>query len=177
MTRTILPLLNGLILVAIFFALMGIQVQCNGAGAQRITLYDLQRQLNALEPEGAVQAFNLTTCPPGWTPLTDAVGRVVVGGGTLGLTVPENALPDGETNRLKRVPNHVHLMRIGPDMTNPHGLEVPPDGRRFTDISTPLPEQIYGCPLNNTVLHGYVDPPAGFFGPPMQFSHATREAM
>lgn len=35
-------------------------------------------------PGGAVMAFNLTSCPTGWSPVTAAQGRFIVGTGTLG---------------------------------------------------------------------------------------------
>lgn len=62
-------------------------------------------------PAGAVNFFNLITCPEGWEPLEVADGRVMVGvpaGGLVGATVG-SALPDRGLRQITEVPAHSHL--------------------------------------------------------------------
>lgn len=69
-------------------------------------------------PRGAVMHFNLPTCPTGWSQLTEATGRVLVGlhsGGNLGGTQGE-ALADQGIREITEVPSHSH--RVDPPSAN-----------------------------------------------------------
>jgi len=66
-------------------------------------------------------AFNLASCPSGWSPFGSAVGRVIVGGGTLG-TTRGTALSNGGARIITEVPNHAHVIRI--TNTNPHAIDA-----------------------------------------------------
>ena len=60
-------------------------------------------------PSGAVIAFNLAQCPPGWTAVAAASGRVVVGTSTtiaLGVTAGTDQL----TLTTQQMPVHVHAI-------------------------------------------------------------------
>jgi hypothetical protein len=76
-------------------------------------------------PAGAVMFFNLPSCPQGWSELTTARGRYVVGlpsGGTLGaqlgtpLTNLENR-PVGQHTHTISDPGHTHSINTGNDNT------------------------------------------------------------
>ncbi len=64
-------------------------------------------------PAGFVGYFNLSSCPSGWSALTAAQGRYLVGGGTVGATVG-TALSDqenravGQHNHTVNDPGHSH---------------------------------------------------------------------
>lgn len=63
-------------------------------------------------PSGAVMFFNLSSCPSGWTELTGARGRVIVGlpsGGTLAGT-QGTALTNLGTRAITQVPSHNHTV-------------------------------------------------------------------
>jgi hypothetical protein len=75
---------------------------------------------DATAPAGAVMFFNLAACPTGWTELTTARGRYIVGrpsAGTLGATVG-TALTDLENRPTGRHshpitdPGHTHLTSV-----------------------------------------------------------------
>ena len=113
-------------------------------------------------------AFNLSSCPPGWSAYAPALGRVLVGGGTVGVTRsgplnthgdPGGPLSDGGPNFLTQVPDHSHPIRIAPTDTNPHRFPIPPDGSRFTFSGTQAPSQYNSCGMFSTVLTDYFDPP------------------
>lgn len=73
--------------------------------------------LDRTVPSGALMYFNLSACPAGWSELTDARGRVLVGlsqDGTLVGTVG-TALGDLETRTITDVPSHTH--NIDPPIT------------------------------------------------------------
>ncbi len=63
-------------------------------------------------PPGAVMSFNRTSCPPGWTELTAARGRVVVGLGNAGtlLGLVGTPLADLTPRRTSEVPSHSHTI-------------------------------------------------------------------
>ncbi len=72
-------------------------------------------------PSGSVAFFNLSACPSGWTELTSARGRYIVGlpaGGTLGATVgtalsnQENR-PVGQHTHEVNDPGHTHFTNFG----------------------------------------------------------------
>lgn len=108
-------------------------------------------------PAGAVMAFNLAACPSGWSPLPEAVGRVVVGGGTVGTIIGE-PLSDGGLRLLHNVPYHFHMIRISPDDFNPHRGPAPPVPFIPQVSATPNPQYISYL---DTVVTGYFDPPGG----------------
>ncbi|MCW0236533.1 MAG: hypothetical protein OJJ21_23250 [Ferrovibrio sp.] len=64
-------------------------------------------------PAGSVMAFNLASCPSGWTALNDSAGRFIVGVGTLG---PDNYSLGGtggearHTLSVAEIPSHTHSM-------------------------------------------------------------------
>lgn len=69
-------------------------------------------------PSGAVQFFDLASCPPGWTELTEARGRVVVGlpsGGDL-----KGTIGTGLTNLENRT--HTHTVNPATTGTNDAGM-------------------------------------------------------
>lgn len=79
-------------------------------------------------PSGAVMSFELAACPPGWTELTSARGRTIVGlpvGGTLGA-----AVGSPYTNLEQRT--HAHGGSTGSDPGHTHTL----DAAAFTSGST-----------------------------------------
>ena len=67
---------------------------------------------NSLIPAGAVMFYNLAACPTGWTELTAARGRTVVGlplSGTLaGTNTGTTSLTDLGTRTITAVPAHTH---------------------------------------------------------------------
>ena len=71
-----------------------------------------------LVPSGAVMAFNLATCPAGWTPLAAAQGRVIVGVGP-GLTLGTAVGADGVTLTLAQLPAHTHAISDPGHQHNP----------------------------------------------------------
>lgn len=48
-------------------------------------------------PAGAVQSFNATSCPTGWSPLTAAAGRVIIGTGSMTSTGGTYSYARGDT--------------------------------------------------------------------------------
>jgi hypothetical protein len=73
-------------------------------------------------PAGAVMTFNLSACPTGWTELTEARGRYLVGrplGGTVGLTGGAYALSNGED---RPVGQHTHSAS---QSAHAHSLSIP----------------------------------------------------
>ena len=105
----------------------------------------------ALVPAGAVMAFNRSSCPAGWSPLAAAVGRVIVGGGTVGTTVG-TPLSNGGTRLLTQVPQHGHVVRIMD--TNPHVVDAL-TGSGYVPGASGQP--LYG----GLATSGYMDPPSG----------------
>lgn len=83
-------------------------------------------------PSGAVMTFNLTSCPPGWSELTSARGRALVGlpdpgslSGTYG-----SALGDLQPRTVTGVPAHVHQIAppasaTGDSGSHAHGINDP----------------------------------------------------
>lgn len=60
-------------------------------------------------PSGAVMAFNLAACPPGWSPVTAAVGRVVVGApNAAGVGATGGA--DSLALTTQQLPGHAHTI-------------------------------------------------------------------
>lgn len=71
--------------------------------------------LDTLVPSGAVLAFNLATCPSGWSRFTDADGRVITG---LSSEAEFNTLlkTGGEkthTLTVNEMPSHTHIYQTG----------------------------------------------------------------
>ena len=68
-------------------------------------------------PIGAVLAFNRKECPVGWSELSKASGRVIVGSGTgLGLTtrvVGETGGEEGSLLSISNIPSHKHDTVLG----------------------------------------------------------------
>jgi hypothetical protein len=62
--------------------------------------------LQQVVPTGAVMAFNLSACPAGWSPLSSANGRVIVGAGAL--SVGQTAGSDQVTLTVQEMPSHTH---------------------------------------------------------------------
>lgn len=87
-------------------------------------------------PPGAVMAFNLASCPDGWSALTAAQGRYIVGGGTVGSTVgtplgDTEDRPVGQHNHpnSNSVANHFHSVDPPSTFTffsGPHSHTVAP---------------------------------------------------
>jgi hypothetical protein len=83
-------------------------------------------------PSGAVMTFNLTSCPPGWSELTDARGRALVGlpdpgslAGTFG-----TALGDLQPRNVTEVSSHAHQIAppaaaTGDAGSHAHGIDDP----------------------------------------------------
>ena len=94
------------------------------AGTDGIRFPDgtLQTTAGAGAPTGAVLAFNLSSCPSGWSEYTGARGRTIIGTNpdtsnglsvrTLGATVGE----ENHTLTVSEIPSHTHGM-----WGNPHG--------------------------------------------------------
>jgi hypothetical protein len=64
-------------------------------------------------PSGAVMAFNLASCPTGWTALTGATGRVIVGTGSNGTnsyTLGATGGADSRTLTVAQLPPHNHTV-------------------------------------------------------------------
>lgn len=62
-------------------------------------------------PSGAVMAFNLSSCPSGWSPLIAARGRFVIGTGTLGSDTYSLGATGGSarhTLTISEMPSHTH---------------------------------------------------------------------
>jgi len=86
-------------------------------------------------PQGAVMTFNLASCPSGWTEVTDAQGRAIVGlpsGGTVAGTVG---------SPLANLENRTHTHEVNPASTSTtsngsheHGYDTPPGNTSFADI-------------------------------------------
>ena len=86
-------------------------------------------------PQGAVMSFNLSSCPSGWTEVTDAQGKAIVGlpsGGTLAGTVG---------SPLTNLENRTHTHEVNPASTSTtsngsheHGYDTPPGNTSYADI-------------------------------------------
>lgn len=64
-------------------------------------------------PSGAVMAFNLASCPAGWSPLATAAGRMIIGVGTLGSDTYNLNVTGGEarhTLTVGEMPSHSHSL-------------------------------------------------------------------
>jgi hypothetical protein len=107
-------------------------------------------------PAGTVSFFNLAACPSGWTELTAAQGRYLVGlpsGGTLGGTTG-TALTNGEDRPVGQHdhgvtdPGHVHRPVQSPDWGDPDselGGGTPRIQVRFDSgltLTTPVPDPL-----------------------------------
>ena len=111
-------------------------------------------------PAGAVMAFNLSTCPQGWSPLAVAVGRVIVGGGTVG-TATGSPLPDGGLRLITKVPKHAHVIRILSTDQNPHRRPAegcPPNDPIHCVYEPQAAEQLFFAGVQST----YEDPPGNW---------------
>jgi len=88
-----------------------------------VTTETIADDANKLVPSGAVMFFDMTTCPAGWTEMTDARGRYLVGlspGGTLKATV--GALLSNNENR----PTGAHGHGVSdPGHTHTYPLSIP----------------------------------------------------
>ncbi|MBL7183539.1 MAG: hypothetical protein ISS50_03710 [Anaerolineae bacterium] len=103
-------------------------------------------------PPGAVMFFNLDTCPEGWTELTDAQGRVVVGlpgGGALGAMVgtalsDQENRPVGQHAHTVNDPGHGHTVydpghsHAATDLGHSHGINDPGHSHRLNGTHTVL---------------------------------------
>jgi len=86
-------------------------------------------------PQGAVMSFNLASCPSGWTEVTAAQGKAIVGlpsGGTLTGTVGTG---------LSDLENRTHTHDVNPankstTITNSHTHSVNPPNTTSTSIGT-----------------------------------------
>jgi hypothetical protein len=77
-------------------------------------------------PPGSVMFFDLTTCPQGWTALTAARGRAIVGltlGGSLGATLG-TPLADMGLREITTTPLHIHTATIAPETAHTHAVTV-----------------------------------------------------
>ncbi len=80
---------------------------------------DGENGLDATAPSGAVMHFDLASCPTGWTELTSARGRYIVGlpvGGTRGAVVgtalsPQEDRPVGRHSHGVTDPGHTHQIQ------------------------------------------------------------------
>lgn len=96
----------------------------------QITTSTITDDANTLVPSGAVMFFDAATCPTGWTEMTNAKGRYLVGlpaGGTHGATVgtalanQENR-PAGAHGHAVSDPGHTHTYPLSvPGLTSPSG--------------------------------------------------------
>lgn len=93
-------------------AWLGIQVATDSEMAPRLKIGTVPYAAHAAStdavPAGAVMFFDLDACPPGWSALAEAQGRLLAGapaGGTVGLAVG-TALADGE--------NRAHAHAVDP---------------------------------------------------------------
>ncbi len=94
-----------------------------------IAAQSVSAQTTSDVPSGAVMFFDTAVCPTGWTELTEANGRYLVGlpaGGTLGTTVGA-ALTDGEN---RAVGQHSHAVA---DPGHTHTLTDPGHSHSVTD--------------------------------------------
>jgi len=119
---------------------------------------------NSLIPAGAVMYFNLAACPAGWTELTAARGRYVVGlpssgtlAGTVGtaLTNTENRPAGGHTHTIND-PGHSHPIR---GSANPAGnttqVHIYPYYDWANEISVYSPQvSTTGISINSTGVTG-----------------------
>jgi len=77
-------------------------------------------------PSGAVMAFNLSSCPSGWSAFTAARGRAVVGSGSgSGLTTRSLGSTFGEENHtltVSEIPAHSHRLYVD-NSSRPSGYD------------------------------------------------------
>lgn len=83
-----------------------------------LTAADLNKSFASLVPAGAVVAFNLQACPPGWAAMPSAQGRTIVGvnpAGANGLSTRELGQIFGEekhTLTVAEMASHSHTLSI-----------------------------------------------------------------
>lgn len=109
-------------------------------------------------PSGAVMFFDLAACPAGWTELTDARGRVLVGlpdGGSLGATVG-TALSNQENRAVGQHdhpvddPGHGHTVtdpghsHVATDQGHGHGINDPKHKHNLENNHTLLVQGDWG---------------------------------
>ncbi len=87
-------------------------------------------------PNGSVMMFDLTECPEGWTALSDAAGRTIVGLGDGG------ALKGTVGTALGNIENRTHTHNVNPANTatdlednHRHGVDPPEQGTHYTQHS------------------------------------------
>lgn len=98
-------------------------------------------------PSGAVGFFNLLSCPSGWSPLTDAEGRVIVGvssSGTLAGT-QGTVLTDLGTRTINQVVSHTHSATTSSAGSHSHSFNDNTHGEQWTngDWNTPYEGGLY----------------------------------
>jgi len=77
-------------------------------------------EIEGIIPSGAVMAFDLAACPAGWSELTDARGRVVVGMNSADGNFDSRGEVGGEkshTLTIAEMPSHSHTERTWSDAT------------------------------------------------------------
>lgn len=91
----------------------------SGFANMKLELSELRRALDIVAPTGAVIAFNLESCPRGWTPYEQASGRFIVGvsNGSQSSQKPLGQTGGSETHRLSiaELPSHDHGGILGGD--------------------------------------------------------------
>lgn len=100
--------------------------------------YEILGQNNLpLIPTNAVMAFNSSVCPLGWTPLAEAVGRVIVGSGSFDQTYSPTDRPSwsynhvyavGETGGYATIRQKAAEIPTGPTATGSGGMGVSASG-------------------------------------------------
>lgn len=102
---------------------------CDENGENCINISDVltSGDTGSLLPSGAVMAFNLDTCPDGWTAYADGKGKVIVGTGYNSDGINEKVFVRGEIGgeyehamTISEMPRHDHLLpfRFNSHFTN-----------------------------------------------------------
>ncbi len=87
-------------------------------------------------PAGTVSAFNLASCPSGWSEVTDARGRFIVGVGTLGSDSYALGATGGSarhTLTTAELPAHTHTVDPPSTATSSNGTHTHTGGVTFTN--------------------------------------------
>ncbi len=116
----------------LMLAIVGVGVYAYGTSNPQ-TFGHSVGEIEGIPPSGAIMFFDLSSCPTGWTELTTAGGRYIVGkpsGGTLGaivgtaLTNSENRAVGQHTHTFtgNALPVHSHTVPSGYKANSQHGL-------------------------------------------------------
>lgn len=108
-------------------------------------------------PQGAVVAYNLSACPPGWTEFTAAAGRAILGSGTYPLNADDDGSNPATTYGLAQIggrmnhvltvaelPPHSHSLSANQILGTSYPTLSAAAGAHFGPILTPVVSSVVG---------------------------------